>query len=379
MHKKRIIHVITGLNMGGAEMMLYKLLTATDYRVFEPIVISLLDKGVIGPRIEKLSVPVYSLGMTQGRLVTSAGFALSNLLRELRPDIIQGWMYHANLASTVAASIASRNAAVIWNIRQSLYNLKAEKKTTTAVIYLSAWLSRFPRQIIYNAAISAQQHEQLGFRADKRRVISNGFDCERFQPSSTAHQQLCQMLDISGDCILIGLVGRYHDMKDHPNFVQAAKLVNLQYTQAHFVLIGTNITADNDALCSLIKDAKLEHKIHLLGERSDIPTLMPGLDILVNSSWAEAFPNVIGEGMACAVPCVVTDVGESAMIVGNTGKVVPPRDADMLAGAIIDLLDAGSSHRQQLGQLARQRIVDKYSLPQVVAQYESLYTNVLVG
>jgi glycosyltransferase involved in cell wall biosynthesis len=204
-------------------------------------------------------------------------------------------------------------------------------------------------------------------------MIPNGFDCERFQPQPGAHAWLCHELGLPPESVLVGLIGRYHDMKDHHNLVQAAGQLAPQTSDVHFVLAGRDVTPNNKVLRQQIAEAQVSSRFHVLGERADIPRLMAGLDVLVSSSWTEGFSNVIGEAMACGAPCVVTDVGESAAIVGEAGLVVPPRDPKGLASALSALIAAGPEYRHMLGQKARRRVLDVYSMPQITRQYDSLY------
>jgi len=358
--------------------MLYKLLSATDRARFDPIVVSLIDRGTLGERIEALGVPVYTVGMAPGCPTPAALWRLIRLVRRLQPDLIQGWMYHGNVAALVAGGFAPGRVPVLWNIRHTPYDLKAEKRMTAALIRLGARLSKRPVRIIYNAQVSARQHELLGYTADRRRVIPNGFDCGRFKPSETARLKLRRLLDLEGETLLVGLIARWHPMKDHANFIGAAERLAARRPDVHFVLAGRGVDGSNFALRKLVQEAGLVRQVHLLGERSDMPEITAGLDIASSSSsWGEGFPNVVGEAMACGVPCVVTDVGDSAWVVGDTGMVVPPRDADALAGAWAALIELGPEGRARLGQAARQRVITEFSIDQIAKQYEALYLEVL--
>lgn len=374
----RIIHLITGLSTGGAEMMLYKLLSATDRTRFDPIVVSLMDRGTLGERLEALGLPVYTVGMVPGCPTLAALWRLIRLVRRLQPDLIQGWMYHGNLAALFASGFSPGRIPVLWNIRQSLYDIKTEKRMTAILIRLGARLSSRPARIIYNARVSARQHELLGYAADRRRVIPNGFDCDRFKPSENARLKLRRLLGLEDETLLIGHIARWHPMKDHANFMRAAARLAARRPDVHFVLAGRGVDETNSALMKMIQEAGLVGQVHLLGERSDVVEVTAGLDIAsLSSAWGEGFPNVVGEAMACGVPCVVTDVGDSAWVVGDTGMVVPPRDAEALAGAWAALIEMWPEGRVRLGRAAHQRVVTKFSLVQIVRQYEALYLDVL--
>lgn len=373
----KILHVITGLATGGAETMLYKLVSNMEHSRFDSVVVSLMDEGVLGEDIVDAGVPLYCLGMGRGVPSLTALWRLRRVMGEVRPDLVQGWMYHGNLAASFAKWPGLGSVPVLWNIRQTVYDLSNEKWLTAAVIRLGARLSQVPAKIVYNARASADQHEAMGYARSKTEVIPNGFDCKRFAPSQDAREQLRAELGVPRDALLIGLVARYHPMKDHVTFLRAAALVGQQRDEVHFVLAGRGIDPDNTELTAFIDAFDLGGRVHLLGERCDIPVLIAALDIAAtSSSWGEAFPNVIGEAMACAVPCVVTDVGDSSWIVGDTGKTVPPEDPEALASAWCEVIDIGLEGRR-LGQAARRRIEERFSLPSVVARYEELYADVI--
>ncbi len=214
-------------------------------------------------------------------------------------------------------------------------------------------------------------------------VIPNGFDLGDFSPSEKARVSVRQELNIAEKAFIIGLVARYHKQKDHENFFQAAHLlmqsIDEKTHDIHFLLCGDKVSWNNDVLVKKIDTLGRRDRFHLLGKRKDMPRLTASLDIAVSSSYSEAFPNVLGEAMACAVPCVVTDVGDSALIVGNTGKVVPSKNPGLLAHAMKELIELGEDGRRKLGEAARQRVMDHFNLPDIVLRYEALYRQIVEG
>ena len=374
---KHVVHIITGLNTGGAEMMLFKLLASMDKKEVEHHIISLLDEGTIGVKIKSLGIPVYALKMRGTLGMINALATLFCRIRRINPDLVQGWMYHGNLAASLAGIFVRKNVKVLWNIRHSLSDIGAEKRLTILLVKAGARLSGFPAKILYNSYAAALQHEKLGYSQDKTHVIPNGFDLQQFRPDVDAKITLRQELSVDFNTPLIGLIARFHPTKDFNNFLQAAALVHQKHSSARFVLVGKNVDTNNREIVKKIQQLALEGGVSLLGERSDIPQITAALDIAVNASKGEAFPNVVGEAMACSVPCVVTNVGDSARIVGDTGKVVPPCNPEALAGAISELLEMRSAVRQNLGKTARQRITDLFSIQHVASEYEALYKNYL--
>jgi glycosyltransferase involved in cell wall biosynthesis len=305
--------------------------------------------------------------------------SILRLARRIDPQLIQGWMYHGNLMASMAASGLPKTKSreqvpVLWNIRQTVYDLRNERWLTAKLIRLGAHFSARPAAIIYNSQTSAGQHETLGYRAGKRVIIPNGFDGQVLRPDDAARKAVRAELGVADDNILIGLVARYHPMKDHAGFLRAAAMVAQDHPQVRFALAGTGVSAKQPQLTEGLKQNGLQDRVTLLGERSDIPRLNNAFDISCSASaWGEGFSNAIGEAMACGVPCAVTDVGDSAYLVGDTGLVVPPRGPQALANAIVRLIDIGNAGRRQLGAKARKRIETEYSLRAIVQRYENLY------
>ena len=375
----KVAHIITGLAPHGAQMMLYKLLSRMDRERFEPVVISLTDRGVLGDKIESLNVPVQVVSMKSSVPTPVSLWRLKRLIRRIRPGLIQGWMYHGNLAAQVAGAFASDRIPIGWNIRGSSYLLRNEKPMTAATIWLGARLSGLPERIINNSTVSAIEHEKrLGYRADRRIIIPNGFDTTQFAPCPKARTLFRTELGVSEDALLIGLIARYHPMKDHANFLRAASILLEAYPSLHFILVGEGVDFYNHELRKLIKNFGLSTRTHLLGERRDLPYINAALDISSSSSsFGEGFPNVIGEAMSCGVPCVVTEVGDSGWVVGETGRVVSPQNPSALAGGWRDLLEMGNERRREMGTRARQRVIENFSMDAIARQYEKLYEQVI--
>lgn len=375
--KIKLALIISDLRTGGAEMMLYKLLSRINRERFEPIVISLRDEGTLGKRIVALDIPVHTINMKPGIPTPTSIWRLIDKVRQLKPDLIQGWMYHANMAATLS-TLWLKSVPVSWNIRHSVYSLKNEKLATAIVIKLLAQISGSPKKILYNSKVSANQHEKLGYQQAKTLVIPNGFDTELFTPSLKARAEVRTELNLPENTLLIGLISRYHPMKDHNNFLQAAAILRKIFPDVYFLLAGREVNWENTALKESIQTLGLKGGIHLLGERQDIPRVTAALDIATStSSYGEGFANVIGEAMSCGVPCVVTNVGDSAWIVGESGKVVPPSSSQTLAQAWQKLIELGAEGRRTLGQLARERIIHNFSLDSIVNQYEELYESLI--
>ncbi|MGB3641561.1 MAG: glycosyltransferase [Rivularia sp. (in: cyanobacteria)] len=371
-----ILFIITDLDTGGAEMMLYQLLSRIDRELFSPAIISLLEPGKLGDRIAANDIPIYTLNMKQGVPTPSNIWRLTEIIRQIKPDIIQGWMYHGNIAALWAKLYFLYRVPVLWSIHYSPTSLSLEKRLTALLIKLGAYLSPLSASNIFVSQTSRQQHEKLGYRSKHNCVIPNGFDTSVFVPSSTAKSEIRFELTLPEDSILIGIMGRYHPMKDHSNFLKAAALISRKYDNIYFILAGTGVDKNNQNLVNLIQEYQLVRQTKLLGERRDIPAVAAALDIAtLASAYGEAFPLVVGEAMSCGIPCTVTDVGDSAFIVGDAGRVVAPRNPEALAQAWEELIEMGTTSRQALGKAARARINKLFSIESIVSEYEKLYSS----
>jgi len=370
----KILHVITGLYTGGAETMLAKLIERMPASIGESAVISLTGGGPIAERIAALGTPVTFLGMRRGRLSVFGFIRLVQAMRRLKPDLVQTWMYHANLTAGLAAKLAGR-PPVIWGIRQSDLDPRISKWSTRAVARLGACFSRLlPVKIVCCAENARDVHAAMGYCRDRMIVIANGFDLDKFRPNPDARFALCCELGLPDSATLIAMPARFDPQKDHQSLLQAAKRLRVEMPRAHFILCGDGINSNNDTLTGWISDLGLDGAIHLLGPRNDMPNIMAACDVVVSSSaFGEGFSNTLGEAMAAATPCVTTDVGDSRLIVGDTGRIVPPRDPQALAGALGDVLRLSDSERHALGLRARERIAEHYSLDAISAQYATLY------
>lgn len=373
--RPKILHIITGLGLGGAEAMLTKLVGAS--RRYRHHVLSLADRGALGAEIEAAGGEVHALGLNQKARLLSAISRLRGHVRALQPDLIQGWLNHGNLVSTLAKRFSGPATPLVWNVRQSLVDWDCEKWLTRRIIALDARLSRRTDAILYNSTTGAIQHEEIGFDPTKRVIIPNGFDLDRFFPAPDLREATRKQLGLSDGDVAVGLVARVHKMKNHAGFFEAAARILRTHPNVRFILVGTDASDDNPEFTSLIP-AEISNRTTLLGSRRDIPELTRALDIACNVSiHGEGFPNTVGEAMASAVPCVVTDVGDSASIVGDTGVVARDFSAESISEAVINLIDAGPERRAELGRAARARVAEHFSLPVIVERYETFYADLL--
>jgi glycosyltransferase involved in cell wall biosynthesis len=372
--KIRILHVITSLSVGGAEMMLYKLLQHMDTSRFENTVISVKANEKIGSLIKNLGVPVYSIKNNRPITLIRSLTDIIRTVRTFHPNLIQGWMYHGNLAALFLRCFLVRNSKLLWNIRHTINRIEREKQSTRLIIRAGTVLSSYAETIIYNSLNSMKQHNILGYCSKRQHVLPNGFDIERFRSSDTVRAKLRSRLCLDENAILIGHVARYHPMKNHIGFIHAACNVLNEVPYIHFVMVGKNIDHTNSAIQHAIDHSGKADNFHLMGECQNVPEIMAAFDIFVSSSeWGEAFPNAVGEAMACGLPCIVTDVGDSAIILNGNGIVVQPGDSNALTQSMLHLLRIGKDARRNIGNRARARIADNYSISVITEMYQELY------
>jgi glycosyltransferase involved in cell wall biosynthesis len=375
----RVGFVVTGLNTGGAEMMLYKLLKTVSRERMEPLVISLGKCGRPAELIEGLGVRVVGLGLEQRGLRSTLRAALTGLgaLRSFRPDLLTGWMYHGNIAAWLYAR--KLGVPLVWNIRQTL-NLVQEKILTQRVIRAGAYLSRTPRKIVYVSRHSREQHQALGYWDGNALVLPNGFDLEVFRRDERERIHMRSELGVNEQTCVVGHLARYHPMKDQVGLIGAARRVIAEEPSTVFVLAGEGMDGANVALATAVRECGVDRQVRLLGETTSPQALLSACDLFcLPSAWGEGFPNVVGEAMACELPCVVTRLGEAPDLVGRTGLVVEPGDREALAQALLELIRSGSAGRADLGARARGSIAERFSLPQVAARYVEVFAEALAG
>lgn len=361
-----VLHVITGLDRGGAETMLAKLVTAADPARCRSIVVSMTDEGSIGAGLRAAGVPLYTLGLRRGRPAPSALFGLLRIIRRERPEVLQSWLYHADLLA-LAASWMTPGLPLVWNLRCSDMDLGFYSRQVRLVRRILALASARPAAIIVNSDSGRRYHEALGYHPRRWEIIPNGFDIERFHPDPAARRAWRERLGAGEAGLLIGMVARVDAMKDHATFFDAAARVAARRQDAMFVLAGRGTE-------SLKCPPVLTGRLHALGERDDIASILASLDVAVlSSAFGEGFPNVLGEAMACGVPCIATDIGDSAAIIGDTGSIVPPRDGEALAGAMLDWMGRDPAALAQAKAAARRRVAEHYALPAIVERYQRLY------
>ncbi|MDQ3776530.1 MAG: glycosyltransferase [Pseudomonadota bacterium] len=341
---------------------------------FKPHVISMTAVGTIGQKLRARGVPVESLGMRQGVPNPVALMRLIRRLRDHKPDLVHTWMYHADLMGGVAARLAGV-PTLAWCIHNSTLAPDYNKSQIVAVVKANAFLShRVPDRILCCSEAARKIHVACGYAREKMVMVPNGFDISHFKPDASARRSVRVELGLSVETALVGLIGRWDPQKNHAGFFSAAAALHLRRPDVHFLLAGHGVDNANQTIQRTLAANGLTAVTHLLGLRDDIARLMAALDVLASSSsYGEAFPLVLGEAMASGVPCAVTDVGDSAYIVGDTGRVVSAGDMKGLAHAMESLLEMPAEASWALGARARARITERFEISAVVRRYEQFY------
>ena len=368
---RRISFVATGLGVGGAEAMLYRVATRLDRSRFTPMVVSVMDDGEYGDRIRAAGIPVTSIGFTD-RAPTPARLArLFRALQRQRPDAIMGWMYHGNFAAWLGRRWAAPDAGLAWNIRHSPYDLDDEGRLTRSLIRLGAPLSKRVDATVYVSDTSRRLHLARGYDPSTAVVIGNGIDPP---PVATPEERAAVRAELGfgADDVVVVRVARFDPMKDHVGFLEAMIMAVEANPAIRVLLVGREASPENPVLAPLLADPRLAGRVVVLGERRDVGRVLTGVDILVSSSWAEGFPNVVLEAAVAGIPCVVTDVGASAEIAGDGGRVVAPRDPRALCDAVLEVAGLGRDGRIALGSLARAHASARHNLDDVAGKYADL-------
>lgn len=372
----RVLHIITGLDDGGAEAVLFRLCKLD--KKYQHTVISLQAKQKYESLLQKLNISVHTLNFSNSSINFFGLFKLFKLIRQIKPDVVQTWMPHADLIGGVLARIAGVKK-IFWGVHHANLIKGKINRVVIMIVRLNALLSNLvPTKIIYCAEKSREVQESIGFKKSKGVVVQNGYDTNSFFQDSSLDRIIRNELGIPHETFLIGHVGNYHPLKDQETLIKSLRYLDQKSINFNAILVGSKLEPSNKNLIKLINENGLTERIHLLGKRNDITAIMNGIDIFMLSSISEAFPNVLNEAMACETPCVTTNVGDAALIVGDTGWIVSPQDSKALAKALVQALEEKKFHNEsweKRKKACRKRILENYSLEKMIKKYQDVWAH----
>jgi glycosyltransferase involved in cell wall biosynthesis len=375
-----VVHIIPSLHVGGAELALLRLIgdgaaVDQDATSTRHTVISMTPLGALGRDFAAAGIPVVWLDFSGHPL--RAFFNLCSWLRRHQPEVVNTWMYHADVLGGLAARLCGIRA-VVWGVRSTSIGGVLPHWRLRILCRLSALMShRVPSAVVCVAEAARLSHIEFGYRADRMHVIANGFDIQALDPSQFDASAARALHGFARDHIVVGHVGRYCNEKDHVGFLKAARLALDGEPALRFVMAGRAVSASNAVLMSTIDSLRLDGHVRLLGERPDVAAVLRSFDMFCLSSTFEGFPNALGEAMAMALPCVSTDAGDARVLAGDTAEIVPISDPQALANALLTLARLSPEQRKQRGAVARARVVNHYTVDEMRQQFHAVYRSVV--
>ena len=378
LEKIKVVYVITALNTGGAELALLRMLENLDLSKFSPYVISITSRGEIGALIQSINIPLMTLDLNGWWSFPGAMIRLLNFLNKIKPEIVHTWLYHADLLGGLVAMLA-RVPVIVWSIRSSNFLNRDTKNGTRIIFKLCIFFSKWvPHLVIYNSWVGLDFHKNYGYQESKNLVISNGVDLTKFKPNRNSRHEVRNNLGLDKHAILIGVIGRFDPLKNQIGFIEAAKHLFEIMPDVHFVMAGKDCDWNNIQIQKQLSGLSVAKNFHLLGLlQLDISLIIPALDLMTLASVSEACPNILLEAMACEVPCVSTNAGDSSIIIGNPAWVVPVGDMLGLAKKIKLFLDLDLDDKKYIRLKARERMANHFEISNMVRLYEAQYIDLV--
>ena len=370
--KPKVVHIISDLGSGGAERSLFKLAESNLANTYDFSVICLQGEGMYSQKLRRQGINVIALNLNYFNFLFKL-FPLASYLYKVRPQIIQGWMYHGNIAALIGKYMLFAKPKLVWNIRHSLHSIKYEKKTTQAIIYINKAFSQAANLIIYNSSNSLAQHNKYGFAKSLTSVIENGFD-ETIELNLMARNELRERYNFTESTLVIGHVARFHPMKGHEVFIKAALTILEINPCVEILMIGRNIDWNNaDLIKQIPKD--YHHRFTFLGEVDNAAQFMNAMDIFALSSlWGEGFPNVLGEAMLLKIPCIANNIGGCDEIMGDTGILIDmPCSIDKWRAHLTNCISMSPEERSTFGKRGRDRVITSFSMDRTQSMYDQVY------
>jgi glycosyltransferase involved in cell wall biosynthesis len=370
----KILHVITALNDGGAEAILFRVCKAKKTH-YEHIIVSMMDLGKYGRLLEEEGFKVYSLNMLRGCISLKGLTLLWKIIKVNKPDIVQTWLYHADFIGGIISYILGVKN-IVWGIHNYDFYSKNVKFRNKIIVFACAILSYvIPNSIISCSKRAADVHKNIGYVSKKFNIIHNGIDLDVFFKNNKSRINIRNQFSVPLKALLLGMVARWDIQKDHKNLFSALSGLKKKRKDFKCLLVGAGLEQTNNDLIKLIEQYNLQNNIILGGSCEYIQDIMNALDLHILSSRAEAFANVVAEAMACEVPCLSTDVGAIKLIQGNTGWIVPPSDSKALQTSLEEALDEINKNTYDIRKKnCRERILKRYNVNKMINQYYEIWS-----
>lgn len=365
MKKLKVIHLIPSLDRGGAEMSLIKLVKNTN-EILDHEIMTFSQKGSMSCELEEIGIPVHTLNFKKTGYIKSI-YIFYKFLKSNKFNIMQTWMYHADLFGLISAKLAGINS-IFWNVRCSTVYINDKSIKKQLVLRTNAFLSKYVCGIITNAHINKEVHIKYGYHNKNWSVIPNAFDTDKFCPSKDIYNKKRHELAISSDEILIGFMARFDEFKDHETFLKVIEKLSIENKKIKGILVGRGIK--NAKITNNYKK-KLNDSLILIDEVCDTSTFYKIMDVHLLTSTSEGFPNVIGEAMSTGVPCVATNCGDCAEIIGDTGYISKAKDIQSIVNNIKKIIQ----EKSEKSEAARVRIINNYSINIMCNNYHRIYIN----
>lgn len=372
----KILHVISGLDSGGAENVLLRLIVNDPQN--EHMIINLKSHGALQTLTENRGIIVHCMAITGLTSFARSLIPGVKLIRSISPDLIQGWMYHGDLWAALVGFLAGVRD-IRWNVRNGRLSLRHSSFLTLLVVLCCSVISRFvPRGIIYCSRAARQTHNSFGYGNINETVIHNGFDLEKFRPDENSRQEWRSAFGFKDEVHIFGCIGRLHPQKNHTGFVSALghMRTDLIANNIHIVFVGGGEPEARDELLALIDELQLNSYISLIDHVSDVGSVMNGVDFLVMPSiFGESFPNVVAEAMACGTPCIANLVGGVDVIIGETGWIINVADPESIKNSMLHAvrLRSDSDLFQAMKEASVVRITETFPLTQMIDEYRTFW------
>lgn len=360
-----VLFVVRSLNVGGAERQLTTLATALDAAGHRVAVAQCYAGGPFEAPLRDAGIPLHDLRKRSRWDLFGCARRLRRLVARRRPRVVYSFMPEANVIAAVAM-LPWPLAPLCWGVRASDVQMQHYDRAAHLVFGLTRALARVADVIIYNSHSGRAHHEASGYPAGRGVVVPNGIDADRYQPAPEAGRVMREAWQVPATTTLVGVVGRIDPMKGHPIFLQAVARIAGRFPAARFAIVGGDAAAWEPLRASAAALGIAERMVWI-PQQSDMPAVYSALDVLVLPSiFGEGFPNVVGEAMACEIPCVVSEAGDNALVVGDTGRTAPVGDHEGLAAALSDILALAPETRRAMGRRARARVLAEFSVATLV-------------